>query len=555
MIYSGEPSPQLERGGLRLYKSAHLLVLAAILLLAAGLRSFNLNFPSIGYHNLNENEYLLAAQEMKRTGSYFTEKIYCYNIFQKPPDGYRHRPALIPYQILLAWKLLDENLWGPRLLNVLFGVLSVLVLYHISRLLFKDEVRALSAGLLLAIMPLAVFFSRNLQPESPAFFFMVISNLFYLRFVPSLKKYNLFLCGLSLSLACLYNFNFFISIIPYMLCFPFARCLKEKKIFLNAPFLFSLLPLAIALIWTGWLNWQWPLVFENIRPLDVFTARYWSEHGRQIWWYAKQENFTLIYLLLALSGMAFAFFRRKGLLNRYLIGWALALIVYAAIYSEYLFENNFSQMPFLALVCISAIYAVSSASNFLKKHLKRDFFPICILIIVSVSVPSVSASIVRMFQTAFLGADVAGESLKEFTGPGERVFLSGHIQGYAILRYSQRPAGWTENLGEFRDKEREFNIRYACFYPAENLFRLKAENAPLFEYIQGNYRIKEVGLTEEPFRMYYIILERGQGSDLEASLKSLTGIKQMKTIYKSFDKYVFFYAIRTVKDIPKDAPR
>lgn len=550
MIYSGEGKPKL-------YKLSYILVLAAILLLGAGLRSFNLNFPSIGYHNLNENEYLIAAQEMKRTGDYLINKTYCHNIFQEPADRYRSWPALIPYQILLAWRLFDENLWGPRLFNVLFGCLSVLALYRISLLLFKDEMQALSAGLLLAIMPLAVFFSRNLQPESPAFFFMVLSNLFYLRFASTLKKYNLFISGLSLSLACLYNFNFFITIVPFILCFPFRRYRQDRKDFLRAGPLFLLFfsPFMIAVIWMRYLNWQGPFLLEKMKPLDIFTAHYWAEHGMAIWWYAKQENFTTVYILLALSGMAAAFFKRKGLLNRYLIGWTLALVLYGIIYSGYLFENNFSQMPFLILVCISSIYALSSASNFLKKYFKRDFFLMCMLISVSVSAPFICASIVRMFQTAFLGADVAGESLKEFTKPGDRVFLSGHIQGYGILRYSGRSAGWTEDPGEFKDREKEFNINYACFYPVENLFQLKAQNALLFEYIQENYHIKEVGLTEEPLRLYYIILERGQGSDLEASLKSLTGVKQMRTIYKSFDKYVFFYAIRTVKDASKDAGR
>src|SRR3989338_3143367 len=551
MIYSGEP------GEPELYKLAHMLVLAAILLLAVGLRSFNLNFPSIGYQNLNENEYLIAAQEMKRTGDYLINKIYCYNIFQEPADRYRSWPALIPYQILLDWKLFDENLWGPRLFNVLFGCLSVLAFYRLSLFLFKNEARALSAGLLLAIMPLAVFFSRNLQPESPAFFFMVLSNLLYLRFASTLKKYNLFASGLSLSLACLYDFHFFITIVPYLLCFPFRRCLKDRKDFLSAGLLFllSLSPLVITVIWMGSLPGQDFLLFKNIKPLDIFSARYWVEHGRPIWWYAKQENFTIVYILLALAGLAAAFFKRKGLLNRYLIGWSLALVIYGAVYSGYLSENNFSQMPFLIVVCIAAVYALSSASDFLKKYFKRDFFLVCMLIIVSISVPFVSASIVRMFQTAFLGTDVAGESLKEFTQPGERVFFSGHIQGYGILRYSGRPAGWSDNPDEFRAREKEFKINYACFYPVENLFRLKAEHAALFAYLQENYHIKEVGLTEEPLRLYYVILERGQGGDLEASLKSLSGAKQMRTIYKSFDKYVFFYALRTVKDKSKEAER
>jgi 4-amino-4-deoxy-L-arabinose transferase-like glycosyltransferase len=531
---------------------ANIAVLGAILLTAFALRSFNLNFPSIGYHNLNENEYLIAAQQMKQPGASFTDKTYCRNIFDRSADRYHSQPPLVSCQILLAWKLFDENLWGPRLLNILFGVLSVLTIYGISRILFKDKIRALVTCLLLAIMPLAVFFSRNLQPESPALFFMALSNLFYLRFASSFKKYNLLISGLSLSMACLYNFNFFITIVPFILCFPFKRYIKDRKASIKTALivLFSVSPLMIGAIWLMKLHWHNLFLFGKIRPLDIFTASYWAGHGREIWWYARQENFTIVYILLALAGAAAAFFKRSGkdLINRYLMGWAFGLVIYGIVYSDYIFENNFSQMPFLLPVCISAVYAVSSASDFLKKYFKRDIFLACMLIAVSVSVPFVSKSIVRMYGTAFLGADVAGESLHEFTKDGDTVFLSGHIQGYGIVRYSGRPAGWTDNLDEFRQREKEFNIKYACFYPAENLFRIKTENMPLFEYIQENYHIKEVGLTEEPFRLYYVILERGNGSDLEASLKSLNGIKEIKNIYRSFDNYIFFYVIRTVRE-------
>ncbi len=532
----------------KLYKLAKILVLATILILALGLRAFNPNFPSIGYHNLNENEYLIAAQEMQRTGNYFADKLYCRNIFQQEKDIFRYQPPLISYQILLSWRFLDENLWGPRLINVLFGVMSVLVLYLIALALFKEETRALSASLLLAIMPLAVFFSRNLQPESPGFFFMVLSNLFYLRFITSFKGRDLFMSGLSLSMACLYSFNFVIALIPYIPSFPLGKYLKDKKNLVKAAFIFfvSLSPLIVEAVWLKNLGQNSLLLLEKVKPLDIFTANYWFEHGRAIWWYAAKENFSIMYVVLALAGIVAAFFKRKGLLNRYLMGWAAALVIYGMLYSKYIFENNFSQMPFLLFVPISTVYAVSLFSGLLKKRFKKQLFLVCMLIIISISIPFLSNSIVRMYGTAFLGADVAGESLREYTSPNERIFLSGHIQGYAILRYSGRMGGWAGDLNDFKEKEKEFGIRYACFYPIDNLFRLKTENAPLFYYIQENYHVKEVGLTEEPPRLYYIILERGKGCDLEASLKSLSGVKQIKTIYKSFDKYVFFYVIRTV---------
>ena len=536
----------------RIYGLIKVSVLCMIISLGIALRSFNLNFPSIGYHNMNENEYLTTAQEMKKTHDYTLNKLYCYNMFEEPQDRHHPGPPLISYQILLAWKMLDENLWATRLFNMLFGASSILVIYFIASILFKNPILSLASSLLLAIMPLAVFFSRNLQPESPAFFFMALANLFYLRFVSSFKKSNLFFGGLALSAACIYRFNFFIGVIPFILCLPFQRFLNNRRKLLKTIVIFflSLLPLITAVILLRYFK-RWDFrEFHAIRPFNIFTAGYWAQHGRMVWWYAKQENFTPIYTVLALSGIIAAFFKRKGLVNRYIIGWALALVIYAIVYSEYIYQNNFSQMPFLIFASISAVYAVFSISNPINKIFTGSPFIPLMLIAVIISAPFCYNSILGMYGTVFLGVDVAGESLREFSKPDEYIFLSSHIQGYGIVRYSQRSAGWVEDAGNFKKKEEAFRIKYACFYPPENLFQLKSSNPQLFEYIQKNYHIKEAGLTEEPARLYYFILERGEGEDLEKALGTFSGAKQIRAIYKLLDRYIFFYSLRPVKARP-----
>ena len=44
--------------------------------------------------------------------------------------------------------------------------------------------------------------------------------------------------------------------------------------------------------------------------------------------------------------------------------------------------------------------------------------------------------------------------------------------------------------------------------------------------------------------MRYVILERGEGSDPADFLKSFVGPRQLRTIYKLFGRYIFFYTIR-----------
>jgi len=538
----------------RIYGLTKVLALCLIVSLGMCLRSYILNFPSIGYHNMIENEYLTTAQEMNTAHDYSLNRMHCYNIFEEPVHRYYSQPPLISYQILLAWRLFDENLWGPRLFNVLFGAFSILGIYFIASILFRNIFLSLFASFSLAIMPLAVFFSRNIQPESPAFFFMILANLFYLRFASSFKKYNLFFSGLSLSAACLYKFNFFITVIPFIFCFPFKIFFNNRKEFLKILFVFclSILPIVTAIIWLSFLN-RWDFQeLHKIRSFSIFTSSYWAEHGRTIWWYTKQENFSVIYVALTLLGIITAFLKRRGLLNRYIIGWGLAVICYGIMYSEYIYQNNFSQMPFLLLASVSTGYAVLYISLVLKKIFTKDLFLPLILMTVAISIPFAYNSILRMYATAFLGVDVAGESLREFTRPNEYIFLSTHAQGYGIVRYSRRLAGWVDELAGFKDKEKEFDIKYICFYPIENLMRLKFSSLPLYEYIQKNYRIKEVGLTDEPFKLYYIIFEKGEGVDIEKSLGSLSGIKRIQAIYKSFDMYVIFYSLRPLIGKPED---
>jgi len=149
------------------------IFLAVIVGIGFILRIYNLNFPSVGYHNMKENEYLEIAENMLQDNDFLKRTVYFYDAFSDYPkfSEYPQIP-LVSYQIILAWKIFGFNLWGPRLINVIFGLLSIIVVYFIGYEIFKRKLLALSCSLLLAILPLAVFFSRNLQPESPAFFFI-----------------------------------------------------------------------------------------------------------------------------------------------------------------------------------------------------------------------------------------------------------------------------------------------------------------------------------------------------------------------------------------------
>lgn len=519
---------------------------ALLLILIAGsmFRCYNLDSPSIGYHNMRENESLSVAQEMLASGDLLHKRLYFENSFSSDPviRGAR-QPQLVPYQIILSWKLFGENLWGARLFNVVFGIAAVIVIYFIAQALFMNVTLALASAAILAVIPLAVFFSRNLQGESPAFFFMLLGNLFYLRFIRSRKKYNLTAGGVSFIISFLYSSNFIFGALPLFFCFPYGDIAKSRKGLLN--FSLSLfLPFAAL-----GLFYMWPLGGEGIGPAhnilkaEIFSPDYWRQHASVISWYTKTENFTAVFSVLALLGTVLAFLRGSGTLNRYIMGWAFCAIIYASVFAEQLYQQNFIQMPFLAMVAISSVYAIGYMAESMKGAVKKDLLVYLLAAAVITGGYLSYKSVQRMHSVSFLGQDVAGESLKELTRGTERVFLNTYAQGYAIARYAQRYVGWASDLEQFKKKEKEFDIRYICFYPAEFARNLQNDNPGLFEYIKENYHAKEAGFTEEPSKLFYIILERGRSKDPEKLLEAFSGPKKLRTIYKVSGRYIFFYSI------------
>lgn len=529
------------------------LALVLLVVLGFSLRFYNLNFPSIGYHNMIENEYLSMAQEMQRTKDFFAKRVYFHNAFDADPQVKSDmQPPLVSYQTLISWKALGGNIWAPRLLNVLFGVLSILVIYLVALQLFNNIALALFCAFVLAILPLGVFFSRNIQPESPGFFFMLLGNLCYLKFSSSLKKYQLFLGGLSFTVSWLYRFNFLIGALPFVFCLPFRRIAKQKKDLLKYALTFFL-SYAFLIIAFFWLRHLWPLSQQAQGPglFDIFTFSYWKRYGPGLWWYAGSENFTFVFCVTASLGIMLAFLKSGGFLDRYIIGWTLALICYGVIYSSQLTQQSFAQMPFLGLVCIASSYTILFVAETFKKILRKDLLIIFMLVIGGVSLPFVYGALYRMHATIFLGADAAGESLRELTEPQERIFLLTHAQGYAIARYAQRYCGWPSSLEDFINKEKEFKIRYICLYPVNLLYDLEKRSPELVAYVQDNYHIKELGFEENINRLDYFILEKGKGENLREAMKSFSGRAYLKTIYRLFGRYIFFYAINPVAKEPQ----
>ncbi len=527
-------------------KSLPLYNLSLLLIIFLGLilRLHNLNFPSIGYHNMKENEYLSIAEQMLVRNDFLKKYVYFLNGLEDNPL-YKNDLSFpfVSYQIIISWFIWGKNLWGPRLTNILFALLSIYLMARIGLYFFHDRTLSLVCASILAILPLSVFFSRNIQPESPALFFALLASLFYLRFSISLKKQILFWAGIFWLISCLYEHNFFVVVIPVIFILPFKYIFSSKRNILFISFLFFL-PCILSLFYLVYLKVKEEL-YLSFKPLGPSLFHRWIQNIEIIGGYIN-ENYTFLFAFLTACGLILALFKRKGFLDRYLIGGSASMLAYAILYAEELSQNSFFQMPFVGLVCLSSTYTLSFIGEELKKIFKKGILYPLIFFILAFNLPLLLNNLGRMHSTVFIGADVAGETLKNLTQPGERIFLFSHPQGNAIARYAQRFMGWPKDLEEFKEKEKKFDIRFVCIYPVEYFGLLKKNSPQIAQYLEESYLVKEIGLVDNPPRAVYYILQRG--TDETKSIKnyfakSFSGKTTPRNIYKIGGKFVFFYSL------------
>ncbi|HBU08313.1 MAG TPA: hypothetical protein DEA99_03770 [Candidatus Omnitrophica bacterium] len=190
------------------------ILLSLIILTGFFLRSYHLNFPSIGYHNMKENEYIGEALFMLKDADYLHRKLFRMGMDELPNfEAYPQMP-------ILPW-IFGIKLWLARLVIIAFSLGSIPLLYLIVKKLSKSRSLALLSSLLLTIMPLGVFFGRNIQPEIPALFFLLLCIYFGLSWFNDFNLKSAIYSGFSLCISILFKFTFLIGIIPLLGIFPF----------------------------------------------------------------------------------------------------------------------------------------------------------------------------------------------------------------------------------------------------------------------------------------------------------------------------------------------
>ncbi len=214
-------------------------VLIIILLIGIFFRVIDLDRPFYGIQMWPEAHYSMKA-----------ENFFKYGLFKQYADfGVDYTtPPLVPWFIFLSFNLFGIHEWTARLPMFLFGTVSLIVLFLIAKKIYTEDV-ALLAVFIAATSPGIVYFSRNIQPESPMAFFSLSSVLFLMNYKDNFGLKWYFLSLLSFSLAILSKYVAFL-VLPALLAIWFFYGKKEEKT--SRILLYIILGLVPSLLWILW---------------------------------------------------------------------------------------------------------------------------------------------------------------------------------------------------------------------------------------------------------------------------------------------------------------
>jgi len=542
----------LNLGFLKKIRKQHIVIALLIIFLLLGffLRVQNITSPTIGYHNMKENEYLDQAYFFLNEGNLLHKQSFAFFGFDEG-TGYHEEYAqvpLIPYLAALLWGIFGEQVWIVRLLMIAFMLGSIILSYLIVKRLTKNEYLALLSAFLMTIMPLGIYFGRNVQPESPGLFLILLTAFYFIKWLDTKDRRNLMYAGLGFSFAWALKYSFAIIAIPLLFIFPYKEMYEKfkknrKELYQDAKYLFyGLIPaIVLTIIYESTVVDRWKVGY-TVDIFRIFDSGYWIQRWPSLMSYFN-DNYTMWFVWFAILGLAFVLLKYRTRFSMFMIGYVISIFFYVDLLASKIGGHSYYQMPYLPMVVMLSAYFLFSLGVLAKQLIKNKYILFIPLVLIILAVPSLQAANDRVWNTNFYGQDFLGEYLKTRLLPGERFAAFTHSQDLATCSYSRHRCGFVGSLEEFQRKEQVFNLRYV--YVGASKFGKLTSDDPLWVYIRDNYRIDLVGLMNINGQLTptHFILKR----DGKFDINDIQGKQpQIAKVYETKQGEIPYYYIQNI---------
>jgi 4-amino-4-deoxy-L-arabinose transferase-like glycosyltransferase len=250
------------------YKLLEFKFLILIVILGAFLRLYNLDKSPA---SLNWDEAAWGYNAYSVSVTLHDEYNKFLPIFTRSFDEYKS--TLPMYLMIPTIKLFGLNAIGVRLPSAIIGVLSIVLIYLLSKEIFKNEIAANFSAFVFAITPWAVHLSRVYYDANEAMFFLMLGVLLFFKSKMVNKLLPLSVLSFMLSMYT-YNSNKIIS--PLILGFLVFTNWEKLKVYKEIHKKISIAILAICLSVFVYLIFQGQ-AFARVSTTNIFVL--WKDES------------------------------------------------------------------------------------------------------------------------------------------------------------------------------------------------------------------------------------------------------------------------------------
>ena len=171
---------------------------------------------------------LQAAQNLDPNPDEMAYVIAPLNIIEAGKISTLLQSPLFSYLTDLGYQLFGFTTLTTRLAPIIFGTFSVLLIYLISMQIFNNRKASLIGSFLFAISSYGI--SENIEPDGTAYFFLLFSIYFFIKFHQQNQNRHLWISSILLALGVLSKVLVALAIPAYILFYlVHNKSLRQKK--------------------------------------------------------------------------------------------------------------------------------------------------------------------------------------------------------------------------------------------------------------------------------------------------------------------------------------
>ncbi len=466
------------------------ILLGVIIILAVLLRSYKLTSPLSDAYSWRQSDTAAVARNFTRTGFDLLHPQYddlsAIQSGIENPKGLRFVEMPL-YNALFAlfYKIapfIPIEVWG-RIVSIQFSLIIIAILYYLA-LKEANRVTAVATGLIYAVFPSFVFFSRVVLPETPALAFTFLSILLLYRSLHIKKNATSPLLYLLASVCFGIGILIKPTVIFYgvVLCYLFIRAYEFEVVKKIQPYLFFVIAFIPFVLWRLYIQ-QYP---EGIPANDwLFTQVNTFEGQKNIflkpaffrWIFFERINTMIFGGYLTVFFITGIFSKRKALF--------LHSILFSAFSYLFVFQGGNVQHEYYQTLILPALalFAGAGIATFLS-HRNVFLHPLALTFGIGVlCVGSFFFSYyykVKDFYTYPKDLNLMAKIIQTFTKPGDKIVAD--RMGDTTLLYLSDRKGLpllSHSLEELRNK----GFSYVLTDQKESIKRLKTDSTvhTLFE--------------------------------------------------------------------------